>query len=73
MRGCEHEQGETMKHGSPWPRVSLEAEVPRHPQNTGDEQGPRIPVGEVEADENDERLLVLGGQRDVVVSLQPGQ
>ena len=73
MGGRERQDAENVDQRRAPPGVPLEPVATRHPQDAGDEQRPRLPVGEVEHEEHDERLLVLRGQCDVVVGLQPGE
>ena len=52
------------------PRVAAEAIASRHPQHAGDEDRPRVPVGDVQREQDVERLLPVREEGDVVVGLK---
>ena len=56
--------------GRSHPGAPLEGKAPGHPQHARGEQRPPVPEGEVEDDERDERLRLLGEQPDELVGLQ---
>jgi hypothetical protein len=59
--------------GGALPGVSSEAIAARHPKHAGNEHGPCVPVGDVEGEQDVERLLAVGEERDVVVGLESGE
>ncbi len=70
MRHREDDDAAGMHGGGLLPRMPAEAIAPCHPQHARHEHRPRVPVSDVQREQNVERLLPVGEERDVVVGLQ---
>ena len=70
VRQREDDDAADVPRRSALPRMAAEAIAPRHPHHPRDEHRPRVPVGDVQREQDVERLLPVREEGDVVVGLE---